>query len=181
MFVTRVLVSLFEFVLTVVMSGVVISFTFRIFVRANPDFDMGAEIKKGNAAVGILMAAILYAASDILQRGLSSVVSMVRLEMTAPGQTGFPAWELVLIGLSHLVVALMVALLTISLTLRLFGKLTRPIMRAGKELEAGNVAVGVVLAAVVVVAAMYVGEGVSSLSKALVPQPSVGRVRIMQD
>jgi len=180
MFVTRVLVSLFEFVLTVVMSGVAIAFTFRIFIRANPDFDMGSEIKKGNVAVGTLMAAILYAASEILQRGLSSVVSMVRLEMTAPGGTGFPRWELGLIAASHLIVALMVALLTISVTLRLFGKMTRPIMRAGKELEAGNVAVGIVLGAVVLVAAMYVGEGVSSLSKALVPQPSVGRVHILE-
>ncbi len=180
MFVTRVLVSVFEFVLTVVMSGIAIAFTFRIFVRANPDFDMGAEIKKGNAAVGTLMAAILYSASEILQRGLSSVVSMFRLHMTAPGQTGFSPFELALIGLSHLAVALLVALLTISVTLRLFGKLTRPIMRAGKELEAGNVAVGIVLGAVVLVAAMYVGEGVSSLSKALVPQPSVGRVEILK-
>jgi hypothetical protein len=30
------------------------------------------------------------------------------------------------------------------------------------------------------VAALYVGEGVSALSKALVPQPSIGRVQILK-
>jgi uncharacterized membrane protein YjfL (UPF0719 family) len=180
MFFTRVLVSLFEFTLTVVMSGVAIAYTYKVFVRANPDFDMGVEIRKGNVAVGTLMAAILVAASMILQKGLSSVVSMFRLHMTAPGQTGFNVAQLVMISLSHLVVALIVALMTISITLRLFGKLTRAQLHAGQELEKGNVAVGVVLAAVVLVAALYVGEGVSALSKALVPQPSMGRVQTLK-
>jgi uncharacterized membrane protein YjfL (UPF0719 family) len=180
MFFTRVLVSLFEFTLAVVMSGVAISYTYHVFVHANPDFDMGAEIKKGNVAVGTLMAAILVAASLIMQKGLSSVVSMFRLQMTAPGQTGFSVWQLCLISLSHLVVALILALMTVSVTLRLFGKLTRKQLQAGKELERGNMAVGILLSAVVLMAAMYVGEGVSALSKALVPQPSVGRVQIVK-
>jgi hypothetical protein len=37
-----------------------------------------------------------------------------------------------------------------------------------------------VLGAVVLVAALYVGEGVSAISKALVPQPSIGQIEIMQ-
>ena len=179
MFFTRVVVSLFEFVLAVIMSGVAIALTYRIFVRANPDFDMGVEIKKGNTAVGALMAAILFSASTILQKGLSSVVGMFRLHMNAPGQTGFSAFQLVLISLSHLAIALVLALMTISVTLRLFGRLTRT-LQAGKELERGNLAVGLLLSSVVIVAALYVGEGVSALSKALVPQPSLGRVQILK-
>lgn len=180
MFFTRVLVSLFEFTLAVLMSGVAIAYTYKVFVRANPDFDMGEQIRKGNVAVGVLMAAILVSASMIMKEGLSSVVSMFRLHMTAPGQTGFTVPQLILISLSHLVVALIVAVMTISVTLRLFGKLTRSQLHAGQELEKGNVAVGIVLAAVVIVASLYVGEGVSALSKALVPQPSMGRVQTLR-
>jgi uncharacterized membrane protein YjfL (UPF0719 family) len=177
---TRVIVSLFEFTLAVVMSGIVIALTYRVFIHANPDFNMEAEIKKGNTAVGALVAAILFSASMILQRGMSSVVSMFRLHMIAPGQTPFTSLQLVLIGLSHLVMALILALLTISITLRLFGRSTRKHLGAGKELEKGNLAVGLVLSSVVIVAALFVGEGVSSLSKALVPQPSMGRVQILK-
>lgn len=180
MFFTRVAVSMFEFALAVIMSGVVISFTYRIFVHANPDFDMQAEIKKGNTAVGALMAAILFAASMILQQGMSSVVSMFRLHMQAPGQTPFSVWQLLLISVAHLVIALALALLTISVTLRLFGRLTRTELQAGKELERGNLAVGILLGSVVLVASLYVGEGVNSLSKALVPQPTMGRVQILK-
>ena len=40
MFFTRVVISLIEFGLAVAMSGAVIALTYRIFVHANPDFDM---------------------------------------------------------------------------------------------------------------------------------------------
>ncbi|MDP2866526.1 MAG: DUF350 domain-containing protein, partial [Elusimicrobiota bacterium] len=65
MFNTRLIVSVFEFFLAVVMSGFIISLTYRVFIKANPDFDMEEEIKKGNAAVGTLVAAILFSASMI--------------------------------------------------------------------------------------------------------------------
>jgi len=179
MFNTRVIVSLFEFILAVLMSGFVIYLTYKVFIKANPDFDMEEEIKKGNAAVGILVATILFSASMILQKGMTSVVSMFRLYMSAPGESGFGIVKLILLSLGHLGISLLLAVITISVTLRLFGKLGRN-LHAGKELEKGNVAVGILLASVVLIASLYVGEGVSAISKALVPQPSIGQIEILR-
>jgi uncharacterized membrane protein YjfL (UPF0719 family) len=179
MFVTRFLISLFEFGLLVVMSGLLIFLTYRLFIRANPDFNMESEIKNGNIAVGILVAAILLSASMILEKGLGAVIGMMRLQISAPLQSGLPLWQILLLALGHLVMSMALALFTISLTLRLFGRLGRRIT-PGKELQKGNIAMGLLLAAVVLVAAFYVGEGVSALSKALVPQPPMGRIQIMK-
>ena len=179
MFLTRFLIGLFEFALLVVMSGLLIYLTYRLFIRANPDFDMENEIKNGNIAVGILVAAILLSASLILEKGLGAVVGMMRLQISAPLQSGLPLWQVILLVLGHLVMSMALALFTISLTLRLFGRLGRRIS-PGKELQKGNIAMGLLLAAVVLVAAFYVGEGVSALSKALVPQPAMGRIQIMK-
>lgn len=179
MFLTRFLIGLFEFALLVVMSGLVIYLTYRLFIRANPDFDMENEIKNGNIAVGILVAAILVSASMILEKGLGAVIGMMRLQISAPLHSGLPLWQVMLLVLGHLVMSMVLALFTISLTLRLFGRLGRRIA-PGKELQKGNIAMGLLLAAVVLVAAFYVGEGVSALSKALVPQPAMGRIQIMK-
>jgi uncharacterized membrane protein YjfL (UPF0719 family) len=176
MFTTRVVVSLFDFILMVVMSAFVIALTYRIFVKANPDFHMGAEIKKGNVAVGILMAAILISASYILMAGTESSIAMFRMHMLAPGEDESLVRIFGLI-VAHLTISMMLAVVSISVTLRMFGRLERE-LRAGKELQAGNVAVGILLAAVVVISSMYVREGVSALSKALTPQPSIGRIEI---
>jgi uncharacterized membrane protein YjfL (UPF0719 family) len=176
MFTTRVVVSLFDFILMVVMSAFVIALTYRIFVKANPDFHMGQEIKKGNVAVGVLMAAILISASYILMAGTESSVAMFRMHMLAPSEDESMV-RIALLMAAHLAISMMLAVVSISVTLRMFGRLERE-LRAGKELQAGNLAVGILLAAVVLISSMYVREGVSALSKALTPQPSIGRIEI---
>jgi len=180
MLTTRIIVSVFEFILAVVMSGLVIYITYRIFVKANPDFNMEEEIKKGNVAVGTLMAAILFSASMILQKGITSVVSMFRLYMSAPGENSLGFGKLTLLCFGHLSIAMVAAVLTISVTLRLFGRLTRARLHAGQELQKGNLAVGILLAGIVIISCLYVGEGVNAVSKALVPQPSIGEIEILQ-
>jgi uncharacterized membrane protein YjfL (UPF0719 family) len=177
MFSTRVLVSFFDFALMVLMSAFVIALTYRIFVKANPDFHMGQEIKKGNVAVGILMAAILLSASYILMAGTESSISMMRMHMLAPSEENESLLRIFGLIIAHLAISMMLAVISISVTLRMFGRLEKE-LRAGKELQNGNLAVGVLLAAVVMISSMYVREGVSALSKALTPQPSIGHIEI---
>ena len=179
MFLIRMLVSIFECILAVLMSGCVIYVTYRIFIKANPDFDMQAEIKRGNVAVGLLVSTIVICASVFVEKGMASAVQIFRVYMTLPAHASRPVWQLALVGLGHLVFSLLLAVLTISISLRLFGRLTAE-MEEGKELEKGNLAVGLLLSSVVIVATFYVSGGLSALSRALVPQPSIGRIEIQK-
>jgi len=177
MFATRIVVSVFDFALMVVMSAFVIAITYRIFIKANPDFHMGEEIKKGNTAVGILVSVILISASHILMAGTESSISMFRMHMLAPSEENESILKILGLIVAHLSVSMLLAVISISVTLRMFGRLEKE-LRAGKELQKGNLAVGVLLSAVVLISSMYVREGVSALSKALTPQPSIGRVQL---
>ena len=177
MFATRVIVSLFQFALMVVMSGFVIALTYRIFIKANPDFDMGEEIKKGNTAVGVLVSFILISASYILMAGTDSSISMFRMHMLAPSEENESMLKIMGLIVAHLSVSMLLAVMSISVTLRMFGRLEKE-LHAGKELQKGNLAVGILLSAVVLISSLYVHEGVSALSKALTPQPSIGRVQM---
>ncbi|MDT8286909.1 MAG: DUF350 domain-containing protein [Elusimicrobiales bacterium] len=175
----RIWTSFVEFGLAVLMSGFIIALIYKVFIKANPDFDMEAEIKKGNIAVGTLMGAIVFAAAMILQRGMGAVISMSRMYFSSPGEYAIRFWKLLLISMGHLVFSMLLAVITISVALRLFGRLA-PGLKAGKRLKEGNLAIGILLASVVLVAAMYVGEGVSAVTKAMVPQPSIGRIEILR-
>jgi len=104
---------------------------------------------------------------------------MFRMYLSAPGESSIGLGKLALLTAGHIGLSMALAVITISATLRLFGKLVRS-LHAGRELQKGNVAVGIVLSSVVLVAALYVGEGVSAISKALVPQPSIGQIEIMK-
>ena len=183
MFLLRLLVSFFELVLMIVLSGVIIYVIYRVFIKANPDFDMEEEIVKGNVAVGILVSSIMVSAALMLQKGVGASVGMFRLAVSAPAQASFPLWQTALLALGHLVITLCIAVLTIAITLRLFGRMVKrlkPELRIGEQMQQGNIAVGILLSAVVFIASLYVGEGVSALTKALVPQPRIGTIQIME-
>lgn len=156
---------------------------YRVFIKANPNFDMEEEIIKGNVAVGTLVSSILVSAALMLQKGVGASVGMFRLSVAAPAEVSLPAWQTALLILGHLTITLCVAVFTISITLRLFTAMVyklKPELRLGEQLRQGNLAVGILLSAVVFIATAYVGEGVSALTKALVPQPKIGTIQIME-
>jgi len=183
MFFLRLLVSFFELGLMIVLSGLIIYVIYRVFIKANPEFDMEEEIIKGNPAVGILVSAIMVSAALMLRKGVGASVGMFRLSISAPSDVAFPLWQTALLTVGHLVIALFFAIFTISLTLRLFGRMVNklnPALSLGEQVRQGNLAVGILLSAVVFIATLYVGEGVSALTKALVPQPRIGTIQIME-
>ena len=176
----RLLTSGFQFILSVLVAGFVIYYTYRAFIKANPDFDMEEAIKKGNIAVGILVSTNVYCASVMLHKSLITVFTMIKMYAYSPADYSIGIVHLILIAIAHLALTLVLAMLTISITLRLFGTMVRPRMNAGKELEKGNVAVGILLSCVVLIASTYVGNGIDTMSKALIPQPSIGQIEIME-
>lgn len=157
----------------------VVFVTYRVFIKANTDFDEEIEIKKGNTSVGILVAALLVGTANIIHQALSPVLELITSHFTVSGPGDVPTWKLGLFALAHLTLAFTMTVVAISFSLRMFGKLTTNIQE-GKELHKGNIAVGVVLSGVVFVVALYIGEGINALSKSLIPQPSATRMRIMR-
>ncbi|MEK7744176.1 MAG: DUF350 domain-containing protein [Elusimicrobiota bacterium] len=179
--VTRILASIFELGLTVLMAVLVVYATLRALIRSNTDFNEDKELAKGNVAVGILVASLLIASANIMYQAFEPVAAMIRRHLSPGIASGGDPWRLALIAAGNLVLAFVVVVATMSFSLRVFGRLTRSKgMRAGKELEKGNVAVGILLAAVVFIVSLFVGEGVKALSKAIMPRPSSGMMRVME-
>ena len=174
----QVALSAFEFVLTAALSMLVIYAQHRMYVITNHDYDTIDEIKKGNVAVAVLLAAMMVGGGSIIQQGIYPVVNLVRLQFTSPAWEIEP-WRLALMVAGHLLLVFIVAVFTISLGLRFWGKMSQG-LKWGEQLKAGNVAVGVVLAGVVLVFSSFMSDGVLSLTKSLIPQPSMGQVEFAE-
>jgi hypothetical protein len=180
---TRLLISLFELALMIVMSGVVITLIFRFFLKATPDINIEAELRKGNVAIGILTATVMLSVALLLQKGLGASVSTFRLAMATPDEMAIPLWLAGLLILGHLILSLALAIVTVTVTLRLVGKLFRrinPEMPYRQLLMSGNIAIGLLLSSIVLITTLYVGDGLSAVTKALVPQPKIGTIQIMK-
>jgi uncharacterized membrane protein YjfL (UPF0719 family) len=168
----RILLSLFEFLLTIGLAVCVVYVNYRLAIRTNADYDAEQELKNKNVSIAILLAASLIAAGMIVRNGIFPVVSMVRLAFTSDGAYLQP-WQVAGVAVMQILLVFAAAVFSLSVSLRLFGRLTRSIQE-GKELKAGNPAVGIVLAAVVLVIGLFVSDSMSSLTKSLVPQAPLG-------
>ncbi|MBI5242822.1 MAG: hypothetical protein HY922_03940 [Elusimicrobia bacterium] len=176
-----VFASVIEFVLAAVMAVVVVYFTLRALIRTNTDFNEDKALLQGNTAVGLLIAALLIGSANIMYRAFEPATDLLRQYLTNAAMREMGLWRLLLGTVGNLVLAFFIVVATMSLSLRLFGRLVRTEkMRAGAELEKGNVAVGILLATVVAIVSIFVGDGVKALSKVVLPVPAAGAMRILR-
>lgn len=174
----RIIFSLFEFLISLAITVVVVYLTYKLFSKANPDYDEEDELKKGNIAVAVLLAAIMLGAATIIQKGLFPIMTLLRLYFTGVMKETINQWQMLAYAVSQFVMVFALSIFSISFALRFFGKLTRNI-KEGPELKKGNIAVGIVLAGVVLIVSTYVGDSIGSLAKSLIPEPSLGKIRVL--
>ena len=177
----KVSVSVGELFITVLMAVGVVFATYRALIHANTDFDEDVEIIKGNLAVGVLVAALLLASANIMHQAFVPVSDTIHLYLSSGLAEATNRGALALYAAGNLAFAFVIVVFTLSFSLRMFGKLARTRdTRPGQELERGNIAMGVILSSFVLIVSLFVGEGVSSISKALIPRPNVGRMQMMR-
>ena len=130
-----------------------------MFDKVTEDMDEWAELKKGNVAVGILMAAVIYAVGNIVS---TSVTGLTGALMHPTFEFGFVLK--VVVAVVNLVVGLWIATYVIGLALKILDRMTKNIEEM-KEIAKGNVAVAIMVAGVLLAVSHVVGEGVAGISR----------------
>jgi len=177
MFLTRLTISLVEFALTLLLAVFIVYWSYRSFVRFNRGYDAEKEIYKGNTAVAILMASLMYGAAIIMRESIYPVISIVTVGFTDQGEGGRSLLTLGAYAVGHLVLGFLLSVGCVQLSLKFFELLNRG-LDEGREIARGNVAVSVIMAAVVIIMATFMQQGVGALGKSLIPQPTLGQLRM---
>lgn len=130
-----------------------------MFDKVTEGIDEWEELRKGNVAVGILMAAVILAVGNIIS---SSVTGLTGALMS-------PAFELafvlkVVVAVVNLVIGLWIGTYVVGLAIRILDKMTKNIEEM-KEIAKGNVAVAVMVAGVLISVSVVVGQGVEGISR----------------
>jgi len=140
-------------VLAIVFAVVALYIASYVLGGLTKDLDEWAEIGKGNVAVAVYMAGIFISVATIVAPGVIGL--FVTLDIVG-----------IAVGFIQLILALALAMAAQYIGLSVLGKLTKGV-KEWEELKRGNVAVGLMMAAVVIAIAAVVSQGVSSLLTAL--------------
>ncbi len=179
MFITRLILSLAEFGLSIFLSLLVIFSSYKGFLWMSPQMDAEAEVHKGNVAVAIMLASLMAGSALIMRQSIYPVVSILMVGLTGESGGAWGALRLAGYAAGHLAFGFLLSVACVQISLKAFEKLTGDLDEE-EAIRKGNVAVAVLLAAVVLILSTYMEQGVSALTKSLIPQPKLGGLRIMQ-
>ena len=140
-------------ILGIVFAVVALYLVSSVLGKITGDLDEWDEISKGNTAVAILMAGIFISVATIVAPGISGL---------------FMKWDLlaIIIGFIQLLISLSLAMAMQYVALSVMSRLTQQLDDFA-ELKKGNIAVGIIMAAIVIAVATVVVAGVENLITAL--------------
>jgi len=135
-----------------------------MFDKLTEGIDEMAELKKGNMAVAILLGAIIFSIANVIEGGVVNLTGSI-----TSGMPGVQLAAALVIGVVNLLVGVILAVFTIYIAIYILDKITTTIDEF-KELKRGNVAVAIVMAAVLLAVSFVIRAAVVGMANALSPE-----------
>lgn len=136
----------------------------KMFDRLTEGTDEMAELKKGNVAIAILLGAIIFSIANVVQEGVVGLT-----QGFAPGMSYMVIAAAIIVGIANLLLGLALSVVSIYVAIRVLDKITVGIDEF-RELRRGNVAVAIIMAAVLFAVSFVIRASVAGMSTALSPQ-----------
>jgi len=151
----QVLLGFAQLTIAIILSAIVAFLSFYLFQWFTRDLDEWEELRQGNPAVGVVLGAIVVAVALVLRPALAVD--------TALWDVGNQVYVRILLAEAlQLAIGLVLAVLALGLALLIFAGLTRGIDEI-EELKKGNLAIGGLLAGVVLGVGMMVSQAVGQI------------------
>ena len=142
--------------------------------------DPAEELRGGNHAVALVMAASVLAIGLMVKNAIGATFNAVDLIGRSSGVAeSMGTGHIFMYAGVHLLASITVSVLIVLLGVWVFTRMTRGVDEI-KEAKEGNLAPAIVLATVMVVLAILVSPGLRTLLDGLLPLPTLGRDILLQ-
>ena len=158
-----VMLSVLQLLISISLASATVYLGLRLFDKTIRKIDALKEIKKGNVAVAIFIAAVVLSIAIIVQVGVENITVLL-----GPEQTTSVMMAAILVGVLQLLVSIVLAIFSISLAARVLERVASEI-DCISQLKRGNIAVGILMSGVLLSIAFVIRAGVAGLVCAINP------------
>ena len=130
------------------------------------------ELKKNNIAVAILNASIILSLVIMVKNAIEPAITVFSMTLRNPNATFISFLQMAGIMLVQIIVAGLIAYISIYLAINLYTYLTKDIDELG-EIKNNNIAVSIVLGIVIISISLLMQQGIKSILDALIPFPTI--------
>ncbi|MGV8176718.1 MAG: DUF350 domain-containing protein [Candidatus Bilamarchaeaceae archaeon] len=137
----------------------------KLFDAMTQGIEEWKEIRKGNLAVGLVMVSIILSLALVLSRPIYMIAGSF--------VPGYPMNEVLgsaVVGLAMLVLTLLISLVVIFFSLKIFDHLTTDVDETA-ELKKGNMAVAVIISGIILGVMMLIGVVIQSIVTTILMPP----------
>ncbi|MCX8202288.1 MAG: DUF350 domain-containing protein [Candidatus Micrarchaeota archaeon] len=137
----------------------------RFYDKMTKGIDEIKELKRGNPAVAIILAALILSIGNIVQQGVKQFDNILLKGVSLPlFIVSF------ILAIVHLGIVILIAILTIYIAIRILDSMTVGIDELG-EIKKGNVAVAILVASVVYLVSLVVSGAIGDISNLSIFNP----------
>jgi uncharacterized membrane protein YjfL (UPF0719 family) len=151
----QLIVSVGQIVIAVILAAVASYLGLLLFNRATRDLDEWAELRRGNAAMGLVLGSIILGVALILRPTLTVP------PVADTGSRLYPVFAL-FVQLVGIVLGLILALSAVIFAVGLFDRLTGQINELA-ELQQGNMAVAAMMAGVILAVSVLMSAAINEI------------------
>ena len=169
---TLLVSGVLQLVLSLAVGIVFIYVGFKFFHNRIKAINEIEELKKNNIAVAILNASIILALVIMVKNAIEPAISVFSMTLRNPDATFISFLQMAGIMLVQIIVAGLIAYISIYLAINLYTYLTKDIDELG-EIKNNNIAVSIVLGIVIISISLLMQQGIKSILDALIPFPSI--------
>lgn len=159
------IVGIVQLLIAIILAVVALYIGFSVLSKITKGIEEEKELAKGNAAVGIVVAAVFFAIAIVVQSGVSGVSLGIAKAMSV-GLFSVDGFVAISVAILQLVLGIVLAVAAIYLALNILDRLTKGVNEF-EELKKGNVAVALEMAGVIVAVAVIIQSGVIGITTAL--------------
>lgn len=166
MLLANAVVGLFQLLISIIFAVLALYIGFAVLTKITKVIDDEKELKKGNAAVGILVAAVFVAIALVVQSGVSGISVGINKAVSV-GIFSIDGLLAIFSAFIQLILGIVLAVGAIYLALYILDKLTQGIDEF-EEIKKGNVAVALMMGGVIIAVAVIIQSGVIGITAALI-------------
>jgi uncharacterized membrane protein YjfL (UPF0719 family) len=155
---TELFLSGAQLVIAIVAAGLTAYLAVWLFDKTTPGVDEWNELRRGNLAVGVVLAAVILAIGLIMRPSFAPAALNLDLDPANAVVTRL------FVQLIQIVVGLLLAVVSITVSVWVFTRLTGAI-NEWAEINRGNTAIAVMLAAVIVATALITSTALDAVLK----------------
>jgi uncharacterized membrane protein YjfL (UPF0719 family) len=155
------LAGLVQFIVGLFLAMFSVYIGLKMFDKLTKGVNEWDEIKKGNVAVGILLAAVIISIATVVQGGVLRITASI-----GGGQSISVMAVGLAVGIVNLVIGIIAAIIAIYIAVRVLDKITKDIDEM-KEISKGNIAVAIIMAGVLFAVSFIISAAVAGFSNAL--------------